>query len=711
MSTNILHRAIKFLPTVGEKRAELLCAELGIETLGDLMMHLPNRYLDRSTIYSIAQLERLGESPYVQIKARVRNVQFIGTGHKGRLVVEVEDESSSANLVWFAGVNWVQKQIELGREYIFFGKATLFNNTVSMVHPEFELPAQVGSASSMGVQGVYGTTEKLSASMLGSRAISALVRTMWGVIRSGGYIIEETLPQYLLKEQNLMPRAEALFNVHFPESAERLSQAIYRLKFEELFTIQLSLLIQKKVRITRSQGFMMPTVGALFNDFYDHHMPFELTGAQKRVIKQIRADLCSTHQMNRLLQGDVGSGKTVVALLCMLIAADNGYQSAIMAPTEILATQHYESIAPLASKVGLRVELLTGSTRKKQRTTIHQGLLSGEINILIGTHALIEDTVQFFSLGFVVIDEQHRFGVAQRAKLWGKSTVPPHVLVMTATPIPRTLAMTLYGDLDISIIDELPPGRKPIKTIHANESHRLRVVGFIREQIELGRQVYVVYPMIKESEKVDIANLEQGAEFLMHHFPPPHYVSVVVHGKMTPQLKEFGMNVFKQGQAQILISTTVIEVGVNVPNASVMVIESAQRFGLSQLHQLRGRVGRGADQSYCILMSDNKLSSDSRKRLRAMVETNDGFRLAEMDLQLRGAGDIEGTRQSGQAITIKVANLSKDGDIVAHGRAIAEAILEQDPTLEQEQNQPLKTLLQSIEQERRVKTIDYSKIS
>lgn len=705
---DILDRDIMYLPTVGQKRAQLLRQELGIVSFRDLVMHLPYRYVDRSNVYKIIDAQH-AEMPYIQIRARVHSIQFVGQGAKARFLVQVSDETDVADLVWFRNINWVQKRLEPDREYIFFGKPTMFNGVVNMVHPEFELPMQVGTASSMGVQGIYRTTEKLSSSMLGTRALSALQRTLWGVI---GAKIAESLPAYFVAQQGLMGLEQALYSVHFPASAEILSQAIYRLKFEELFLIQLNLLMQKKVRIDKSQGFVMERVGDYFNSFYERVLPFPLTEAQKRVIREVRRDMQTGHQMNRLLQGDVGSGKTIVALLCMLIARDNGFQSAIMAPTEVLANQHYESLSVLCQPLGITVGLWTGSTRKKQRSELLEKLQSAELDILIGTHALIEEGVQFANLGFVVIDEQHRFGVMQRAKLWTKNHISPHVLVMTATPIPRTLAMTLYGDLDVSVIDELPPGRKPIKTIHTFENQRLRVIGFMRDQIALGRQVYVVYPMITESEKLDIASLEQGAEMLSQDFPPPKYCNVVVHGKMKQQLKDYGMNMFKSGEAQILISTTVIEVGVNVPNASIMVIESAERFGLSQLHQLRGRVGRGVDQSYCILMSGNKLSADSRKRIEAMVSTTDGFEIAELDLQLRGAGDIDGTRQSGQAIDVKVADLAKDGEIIARARAVAIAVLENDPALSQPRNQPLRYMLERANARNKLAdVVDLSKIS
>lgn len=700
----MLDRALKFLPTVGEKRAELLNKELGLKSFSDLMMHLPIRYLDRSRIYTIAEVAH-HEMPYVQIRARVHNIQFIGTGFKGRLVVQVSDSTGVADLVWFRSLAWVQKRLELHREFIFFGKPTLFNGVVNMVHPEFELPNAEGRGATPGVQGVYSTTEKLTASMLGSRALAGLVRTMWGIVQGQ---IQETLPQYLIRQLSLMGREEALYTAHFPASPERLERAIFRLKFEELFSLQLAMLIQKRIRIDRSIGFRMATVGEKFNRFYAEVLPFPLTNAQKRVVREIRTDMNTGHQMNRLLQGDVGSGKTIVALLAMLIAADNGFQSIIMAPTEILARQHYDSISELCRELGARVEIWTGSTRKKERAWILEGLLSGEVHILIGTHALIEEGVQLSNLGLVIIDEQHRFGVKQRARLWTKNHTPPHILVMTATPIPRTLAMTLYGDLDVSVIDELPPGRKPIVTMHFFEDQRLRVAGIIRHEIDLGRQVYVVYPMIKESAKIDIANLEQGVIALEEHFPVESYPNIVVHGQMKQAMKDYGMAQFKDGAARILVSTTVIEVGVNVPNATVMLIENAERFGLSQLHQLRGRVGRGGDQSYCILMTSTKLSTESRKRIEAMVSTTDGFELAQLDLEIRGAGDIEGTRQSGQAIELLVADLARDGDIVEKARGVAEQLLASDPYLQRPENRVLHALIQK---QKTQEPIDLSMIS
>ncbi len=705
---SILDRPIQYLPGIGEKRAELLASEIGVETFGDMLMHIPFRYVDRSKVYKIAEIGEELSTQYVQVRARVRDKGIVGHGAKARLALVVADDTGEMDVVWFRGARFVMKKLEVGREYIFFGRPTLFNGFPNMAHPEFEPPIVVEGQEPIGMQGIYSTTERLSSIGLGTKAIYNTMRTLWAAVKD---YIPETLPPYLLEQERLVSRVQALHDIHFPPSAEALNAAIRRLKFEELFVIQLQLLGQRKVRTEKTQGYLMPKVGGYFNMFYREKLPFALTGAQQRVVKEIRGDMVSGHQMNRLMQGDVGSGKTIVALLCVLIAADNGFQSAIMAPTEILATQHYRSIMELVETTGLRVELLTGSTRKKKREEIADGLLSGEIDLLIGTHALIEDAVRFARLGFVVIDEQHRFGVMQRAKLRLKSHgLPPHVLVMTATPIPRTLAMTLYGDLDVSVIDELPPGRKPIHTSYAKESHRLRLFGFLREQIAQGRQVYIVYPLIQESEKMDVANLEAGAEVIAREFPPPDYTSVVVHGKMPAKLKDYGMELFKEGKAQILISTTVIEVGVNVPNATVMVIESAERFGLSQLHQLRGRVGRGGDQSYCILMTGDKMTTEARHRMEAMVSTTDGFRLSELDLQLRGAGDIDGTAQSGQGIEIKVSNLAKDGDILEYARSVAERILAADPGLQGAENVLLVAALEKLNRKKKV-AVDLSQIS
>lgn len=709
MESTILDRSIQYLSGIGEKRAELLASEIGVETFGDMLMHIPFRYVDRSKVYKIAEINEELSTQYVQVRARVRDKGIIGVGSKARLALVVGDDSGEMDVVWFRGARFVMKKLEVGREYVFFGRPTMFNGFPNMAHPEFEAPIVLEGQEPIGMQGIYSTTERLTSMGMGTKAIFNTMRTLWAAIKD---YIPESLPAHLLEREGLVSRVQALHDIHFPPSAEALNAALRRLKFEELFIIQLQLLGQRKVRTEKTKGHLMPKIGGYFNMFYKEQLPFELTGAQQRVVREIRGDMVSGHQMNRLMQGDVGSGKTIVALLCILIAADNGFQSALMAPTEILATQHYRSVMEMVEATGLRVELLTGSTRKKKREEIAEGLLAGEIDLLIGTHALIEDGVQFKNLGFAVIDEQHRFGVMQRAKLRLKSeTLPPHVLVMTATPIPRTLAMTLYGDLDVSVIDELPPGRKPIHTSYAKESHRLRLFGFLKEQIAKGRQVYIVYPLIQESEKLDVANLEAGAEVIAREFPTTEgYTSVVVHGKMPAKLKDFGMELFKNGEAQILISTTVIEVGVNVPNATVMVIESAERFGLSQLHQLRGRVGRGGDQSYCVLMTGNKLTTEARHRMEAMVSTTDGFRLSELDLQLRGAGDIDGTAQSGQGIEIKVSNLAKDGDILEYARGVAERILADDPHLQAPENGLFVAALERLNHKKKVE-VDLSQIS
>ena len=675
----ILDNDIQFLSGVGERRARLLRSELGIRTLGDLLYHFPFRYIDRSRIWRIGEL-RDDSLTYVQLQVRITGFRHVGAGAKKRFVATVADATGTAELVWFKGIGWIEKRLEQGREYVVFGRPAFFGGVLSLVHPEVESVLDQKNRFHSSVQGVYSTTEKLSNAQLGTKAIHSLMCNLWPQVDGR---LRETLPDEVIREYGLVPLRDALYNIHFPTSQQALRDAELRLKFDELLGIQLNILLQRHARTSREDGFLFPTVGRLFNTFYNERLPFPLTGAQKRVIREIRQDTVTGHQMNRLLQGDVGSGKTLVALMSMLLACDNGFQACLMAPTEILASQHYASIVRMTEGIGLRVGLLTGSTKKKERAELSEGLLSGEIDILIGTHALIENGVRFRNLGFVVIDEQHRFGVEQRARLWSKNRqAAPHVLVMTATPIPRTLAMTLYGDLDVSVIDELPPGRKPVKTVHYRDSHRLRVFGFIRDEIKRGRQVYVVYPLIKESEKMDYKDLEDGYAGIVQAFPPPEYVTVVVHGKMKAADKEYGMDLFKRGVAHIMVATSVIEVGVDVPNASIIVIESAERFGLSQLHQLRGRVGRGAEQSYCILMSGDKLSAESRKRLGAMVQTTDGFRLAEMDLQLRGPGDLSGTLQSGLAFDLKIASLGRDGQILSLARSAAERILEQDPHLE-----------------------------
>ena len=686
----ILDNDIKFLSGVGERRAQLLKKELGIATIGDLLYHFPFRYLDRSRIWRIGEIAD-DSLTYIQLRVRITGFRHVGAGPKKRFIAVVSDGSGQAELVWFKGINWIEKRLEQGREYVVFGRPAFFNGALNLVHPEVESVLEQKNRFHTTVQGVYSTTEKLGNSQLGTKAIYTLMCNLWPLVEGQ---LRETLPVEMIRRFGLLPLRDALYQIHFPESQQQLQAAQFRLKFEELLGIQLNILQERQDRVGKNNGYLFPAVGAFFNTFYNERLPFPLTGAQKRVIREIRQDTVTGHQMNRLLQGDVGSGKTLVALMCMLIACDNGFQACLMAPTEILATQHYATLTRMLDGLGVRVGLLTGSTRKRERAELAEGLLSGAVHILVGTHALIEESVQFANLGFVVIDEQHRFGVEQRSRLWEKSRSrkPPHVLVMTATPIPRTLAMTLYGDLDVSVIDELPPGRKPVRTLHYRDSHRLQVFGFIRNEIKKGRQVYVVYPLIRESERMDYKDLEDGYAGITQAFPPPEYVTVVVHGKMKPADKEYGMNLFKTGVAHIMVATSVIEVGVDVPNASIMVIESAERFGLSQLHQLRGRVGRGAEQSYCVLMSGDKLSADSRKRLRAMVETTDGFALAEMDLQLRGPGDMTGTMQSGLAFDLKIANLGRDGQILTLARDTARQVLDGDPQLSAPQHRGLREL-------------------
>ena len=698
---------IKFLSGVGEKRASLLATELGIRTVADLLHHYPYRYLDRTKVYRIGEITEENAASFVQLRGRIIGKAYLGEGRKQRLSATLADSTGQIELIWFQRTSWAEKQIEVGREYLVSGKPSFFGPRANMVHPELETVEKFLSRGNNGMQGVYRTTERLTAVGLTSKGLYSLQCTLWQQIREH---IAETLPQYVIERFDLLSRREALENIHFPSSPQLLSRAIYRLKFEELFGVQLGILSVKAGRTTHKNGFFFPRVGELFDDFYHNHIPFPLTGAQKRVLKEIRADLTSGHQMNRLLQGDVGSGKTLVALMTMLLAADNGYQSCMMAPTEILARQHYASVARMLQGTAAegRVAVLTGSTKTRERRDILARTLSGEVLILIGTHALIEDRVQFENLGMVVIDEQHRFGVEQRAKLWTKNSQPPHILVMTATPIPRTLAMTLYGDLDVSVIDEMPAGRKPIKTYHLKEALRLRLHGFMKSEIAKGRQIYVVYPLIKESEALDYQNLYDGFDHIIQAFPLPEYKVGAIHGKMAPEDKAEAMKLFAEGVNNILVATSVIEVGVDVPNASVIVIESAERFGLSQLHQLRGRVGRGSEQSYCILMSGDNLSRDAEARLSAMVETNDGFQLSELDLKLRGAGDVNGTRQSGEALELQIASLSTDGQILEHARVIASHILERDPELSKPENRLLLALKQRY---KAPNSIDYGMIS
>lgn len=685
MAEQIFTTPIEYLKGIGSQRAEILKKDLEIFSYADLLQHYPFRYIDRTRFYKIRELNP--DLPAIQILGRIVSKEIIGDKHVKRLVARFKDDTGSMELVWFQSIRWIDKIIQPGAVFIVFGKPTLFNGHFSISHPELEVyQPNVVSQGNLTLQPVYSSTEKLKQFNLDSKGIQrAQAALIDQVIRQ----VEETLPVYIMQKHELISRQKALYTIHFPEHVEALREAQKRLKFEELFFIQLKLLRTKVLRSQKFKGSVFNNVGDNFNTFYSEKLPFELTVAQKRVIKEIRQDTQRGVQMNRLLQGDVGSGKTVVALMIMLLAIDNGFQACIMAPTEILAQQHYFSIKSLLGDGFISVELLTGSTPKKARRGLHERLESGQLNILVGTHALIEDAVQFQNLGLVVIDEQHRFGVEQRARLWRKNVIPPHVLVMTATPIPRTLAMTLYGDLDISVIDELPAGRKPIKTVHLYHSQRLRMFGFMREEIAKGRQVYIVYPLIKESEKLDLLYLEAGIEAISIEFPLPEYRISIVHGKLAAKDKAAEMQRFVKGETQIMVATTVIEVGVNVPNASVMIIENAERFGISQLHQLRGRVGRGAEQSFCILMSGMKLSSDAKIRLDTMVRTNDGFEIAEIDLQLRGPGNIEGTQQSG-VLDLKLADLAIDQQLLAEARKTVIHILDNDPELMNEDNRILR---------------------
>ena len=664
-------RDIKYLSGVGPQKAAVLNKELEIYSLHDLLYYFPYKYVDRSRIYYIHEID--GNMPYIQLKGKILGFETFGEGRQRRLLAHFSDGTGVVDLVWFQGIKYVTNKYKLHEEYIVFGKPTVFNGRINVAHPDIDSPADL-KLSSMGLQPYYNTTEKMKRSFLNSHAIEKMMATVIGQIQEP---LSETLSPKLIADHHLMSLTDALRNIHFPSNPELLRKAQYRLKFEELFYVQLNILRYAKDRQRKYRGYVFETVGEIFNTFYSKNLPFELTGAQKRVLREIRQDVGCGKQMNRLLQGDVGSGKTLVALMSMLMALDNGFQACMMAPTEILANQHYDTIRELLFGMDVRVELLTGSVKGKKREAILAGLLTGDVHILIGTHAVIEDTVNFASLGLAVIDEQHRFGVAHRARLWSKSVQPPHVLVMTATPIPRTLAMTLYGDLDVSVIDELPPGRKPIATIHQFDNRRESLYRSVRKQIEEGRQVYIVYPLIKESEKIDLKNLEEGYLHICEEFPDCKVCKV--HGKMKPAEKDAQMQLFISGDAQIMVATTVIEVGVNVPNASVMIIENAERFGLSQLHQLRGRVGRGADQSYCILVTTYKLTEETRKRLEIMVRTNDGFEIAEADLKLRGPGDLEGTQQSGIAFDLKIADIARDGQLLQYVRTIAEEITDADP--------------------------------
>jgi ATP-dependent DNA helicase RecG len=688
---DFLDTNITYLSGVGPKRAELFNKELNIFTFRDLIYYFPYKYIDRTRFYRISELDP--DLPYVQIKGIIKGYLTEGFGQTKRLVAEFQDETGTVKLIWFKGGKWITGSYAPGIEYIVFGKPGVFNGMINIVHPEIEAVDKMAERLNSALQAQYSTTEKLKNQFLTSKTISKLIGSLLKQIK---FRIPETLPEYLVSRYKLYPLHESLHKIHFPANPNELEKARYRLKFDELFYIQLNLLRFKTNRNIKIKGFVFSSVGENFNNFYYNNLPFTLTDAQKRVMKEIRKDLGSGRQMNRLLQGDVGSGKTLVALMSMLIALDNGYQACIMAPTEILASQHYHTITKLLNGIDIKIRLLTGSSKRASRKSIAESLLDKSLNILIGTHALLEENVLFSNLGLVIIDEQHRFGVAQRARLWQKNLNPPHVLVMTATPIPRTLAMTLYGDLDVSVIDELPPGRVPVKTMHFNDSERNKVFGFVRNQIAEHRQIYFVYPLITESETMDYKDLEDGWDTISRVFPAPKYCISIVHGRMTPAEKEMSMKLFKDGQAHILIATTVIEVGVDIPNATVMVIESAERFGLSQLHQLRGRVGRGADQSYCILMTSDKLSKEAAKRIEVMISTNDGFEIAETDLQLRGPGDIEGTQQSGIPFDLKIANLGKDGQIIEYVRNIADEILQKDPLLNNDQNHIFLTELKRL---------------
>ncbi|MES2061427.1 MAG: ATP-dependent DNA helicase RecG [Bacteroidota bacterium] len=691
MNNQQFQTPIEYLKGVGLARAEVLKKELQIYNFEDLLRHFPYKYIDRTRFYKIKDIQP--DMPYVQVLARITQKEILGEKHTKRLIVQAKDDTGFIELAWFQGIKWVEKMLVPGKVYVIFGKPGFFNGKTQMSHPEMELynPGAQQQKGNLTLQPAYNSTEKLKQFTLDSKGLQKLIA---GLLEQTARDIHENLPAYILNRFKLTGRQESYRNIHFPNDASQLKEAQYRLKFEELFFLQLKLLKAKLTRTQKFKGNIFDKVGHYFNDFYHDKLPFPLTNAQKRVLKEIRTDTQRGVQMNRLLQGDVGSGKTVVALMSMLIAIDNGFQACIMAPTEILANQHYQTIKDLVGEGFIEVALLTGSVPAKARRVIHEKLENGNLNILIGTHALIEDKVQYKNLGMVVIDEQHRFGVEQRAKLWRKNVIPPHVLVMTATPIPRTLAMTMYGDLDISIIDELPAGRKPIQTVHFYEAQRLRMFGFMKQEIAKGRQIYVVYPLIQESEKLDLKNLQDGTEAMAHEFPLPQYRISIVHGKLKAAEKEFEMQRFIKGETQIMVATTVIEVGVNVPNASVMIIENAERFGLSQLHQLRGRVGRGADQSFCILMSKEKLSNDGRIRLNTMVKTNNGFEIAEIDMKLRGPGNIEGTQQSG-VLDLKVADLTTDQEILQQARNCVIEIFEKDPQLAAPENQILNLAFQA----------------
>jgi ATP-dependent DNA helicase RecG len=694
---NLLDTPIEYLKGVGPQRGELLRKEMNIHKYVDLINLYPNRYIDRTRYFKINQL--INSNSEVQIVGKVVHVKTIDQGKgKSRLVATFLDDTGQMELVWFQGQKWVKESLKLNTIYVIFGKVTQFGSVFNMAHPEMELLEEHKTTLRSAMQPVYPSTEKLNNKGITNKVINKMMMQLFSETHQ---LFSETLSDSIIEELKLIPKKEALLNIHFPKNQELLAKAQFRLKFEELFFIQLQLITKNLIRKHKIKGFPFEIIGENFNNFYNNHLPFELTNAQKRVLKEIRNDLGSHAQMNRLLQGDVGSGKTIVALMCMLIAKDNGFQSCLMAPTEILANQHFNGITELAKDLNINIRILTGSTKIAQRRIIHEELENGTLDIIIGTHALLEDKVQFKNLGLAVIDEQHRFGVEQRSKLWRKSEIPPHVLVMTATPIPRTLAMSLYGDLDISVIDELPPGRKPIQTVHRFDSKRLVVWKFIKDEIAKGRQIYIVYPLIQESEKMDYKDLMDGYESISRDFPLPQYSISILHGKMKPADKDEEMKRFAEGKTNIMVATTVIEVGVNIPNASVMVIESAERFGLSQLHQLRGRVGRGAEQSYCILMTDYKLSEDSKTRMETMVRTNDGFEIAEVDLKLRGPGDIMGKQQSG-VLNLQIADLVKDRDILQVARHIAVKLLKEDPGMDLPQHEKLKAVFMEISKKKSI---------
>jgi len=683
MSYSFLKTPVKYLKHVGPKRAELLNKELNIFNFYDLITYYPFRYIDRSEFHKIKEIN--ANSSYVQIRGKIKDLYQTGERKSARLTANLEDETGKIELVWFRGIKWIKDKINPDVEYIVFGKINIFNRRYNIPHPEIDIASEQDAGINSNLQAFYNSSEKLKSKGLNSKGISKLMRTL---ILSAQDNIYETLSNEIIKTLNLISIEQAIVNIHFPKDNYMLEKSILRLKFEELFFLQLKILRRKNIRIKKIQGHKFPVVGNYFNQFYKKNIPFKLTNAQKKVIREIRIDVDSGRQMNRLLQGDVGSGKTLVALMSMLMALDNNYQTCLMAPTEVLANQHFQTITQMLYGLDIKINLFTGSTKTSQRKNIYENLINGNLQILIGTHALIEDKVKFKNLGLVVIDEQHKFGVAQRAKLWTKNVIYPHILVMTATPIPRTLAMTLYGDLDISVIDELPPGRKFVKTYHLFENKRFRVFGFMKEQIKQGRQIYVVYPLIEESEKIDLKNLKDGYEDIVREFPPPKHNVGMLHGKMKQGDKDFEIQRFIKGETQILVSTTVIEVGIDIHNASVMIIENAERFGLSQLHQLRGRVGRGADQSHCILMTDYKLTSDARERMNTMVRTSDGFEIAETDLKLRGPGEMEGTKQSG-IFNLKLANLAQDEKILKTARNTAKKLLDDDPELQKKDNIPI----------------------